>query len=135
MQCKTYISFCAKNKTTNCIGNSINLNLVSMHTSPNIKGIQNSSQKKENKKRPTTYQVGFSKFQPFTWHLRHNAKGQSIISYILAKLFAQKVDSNSRKMKMNCLILAWINISCFKNTWNFFLLHKNIWFFLFFSCF
>jgi hypothetical protein len=37
-----------------------------MHTSPNIKGIQNSSQKKENKKRPTTYQVGFSKFQPFT---------------------------------------------------------------------
>jgi hypothetical protein len=37
-----------------------------MHTSPHIKKLQNSSQRKENKKRPATYQVGFSKFQPFT---------------------------------------------------------------------
>jgi hypothetical protein len=49
---------------------------------------------------------------------------------MLVKLFAQKVGLNPREMKINCLILAWINISCFKNTWNFFLLHKNIWFFL-----
>ncbi len=52
---------------------------------------------------------------------------------MLAKLFVQKVDLNSREMKVNCLILAWINISCFKNTWNFFLLCKRIWFFLIFS--
>jgi hypothetical protein len=65
--------------------------------------------------------------------LGHNAKGQLTISYMLAKLFAQKVDSNFREMKNNCLILAWINISCFKNNWNFFLLRKNIWFFLIFS--
>jgi hypothetical protein len=52
---------------------------------------------------------------------------------MLAKLFAQKVNLNSREMKINCLILACINISCFKNTWNFFLLRKNIWFFLLLS--
>jgi len=33
----------------------------------------------------------------------HNAKGQLTI---LANLFTQKVDSNSREMKINCLILA-----------------------------
>jgi hypothetical protein len=38
--------------------------------------------------------------------LGHNAKGQLTISYMLAKLFAQKVDSNFREMKNNCLILA-----------------------------
>jgi hypothetical protein len=31
--------------------------------------------------------------------LGHNAKGQLTISYMLAKLFSQKVDSNFRKMK------------------------------------
>jgi hypothetical protein len=67
------------------------------------------------------------------WHLGHNAKGQLTISYMLAKSFVQKVDSNFREMKTNYLILAWINISCFKNTWNFVLLRKNIWFFLIFS--
>jgi hypothetical protein len=51
---------------------------------------------------------------------------------MLAKSFAQKIDSNFREMKINCLILAWINISCFKTTWNFVLLRKNIWFFLIF---
>jgi hypothetical protein len=51
---------------------------------------------------------------------------------MLAKLFAQKVDSNLREMKNNCLILAWINISSFKNNWNFVLLRKNIWLFLIF---
>jgi hypothetical protein len=38
--------------------------------------------------------------------LGRNAKGQLTISYMLAKLFAQKVDSNLREMKNNCLILA-----------------------------
>ncbi len=62
-----------------------------------------------------------------------NAKGQLTISYMLAKLFTQKVDSNFREMKNKCLILARINISGFKNNWNFFLLRKNIWLFLIFS--
>jgi hypothetical protein len=31
--------------------------------------------------------------------LGHNAKGQLTISYMLAKLFSQKVDSNFREMK------------------------------------
>jgi hypothetical protein len=43
-------------------------------------------------------------------------------------LFAQKVDSNFREIKNNCLILAWINISglrtigifsCFASTFDF----------------
>jgi hypothetical protein len=33
---------------------------------PHKKGFKNSFQTKENQKRPTTCQVGFSKFQPFT---------------------------------------------------------------------
>jgi hypothetical protein len=65
--------------------------------------------------------------------LRHNANGQLTFSYMLAWLLAQKVDLNLREMKINCLILAWINICCFKNNWNCFLLRKNIWLFLIFS--
>jgi len=38
--------------------------------------------------------------------LGRNAKGQLTISYMLARLFAQKVDSDSREMKINCLISA-----------------------------
>ncbi len=106
-----------------------------MHTSPNIKKASKLMSTKEKKKRATTYQVGFSKFQWLTWHLGHNAKGQLKINYMLTKLFAQKVDSNFREMKINCFILAWINISYFKNTWNFVWLPKNIWFFFIFLMF
>jgi hypothetical protein len=45
----------------------------------------------------------------------------------------KKLIQNLREMKNNCLILAWINIFGFKNNWNLFLLHKNIWLFLIFA--
>jgi hypothetical protein len=44
-----------------------NKNSASMEPSPDKKkGLQKSCQTKENQKRLPTYQVGFSKFQPFT---------------------------------------------------------------------
>jgi len=104
-----------------------------MHSIPNIKRASKliSNKTKEGKtgnlpswifKIPTIYMTSGAQ-----------CKGKSTISYILAKSFGQKVDSNSREMKINCLIFPWINISCFKNTWNLFLLRNNIFIFLIFS--
>jgi hypothetical protein len=120
-------------KTPKYFGNCINRNSASVHPRPHIKRPSKPISNKKNEKTTTTYQLGFSKFQPFSWHPGCNVEGEPAISYMLAKSFAQKVYSIFREMKINCLILAWINISCFKNTWNFVLLRKNIWFFLIFS--
>ncbi len=54
--------------------------------------------KQKKDKKPTAYQLGFSKLQPFTWHLGRNVEGLLAISCMLAKSFAQKLYSNSRKM-------------------------------------
>jgi hypothetical protein len=84
-----------------------------MHTSLNIKKISKLMSNKRKKEKTHNLPSWIFKIQPFTWHLRHNAKGQLIISYMLAKSFAHKIDSNFREMKINYFILAWINIFLF----------------------
>jgi len=55
-----------KEKNPNCIGNCLTEIQPQCTQAPTEKRLQNSSQTKENLKRPASYQVGFSKFQPFT---------------------------------------------------------------------
>jgi hypothetical protein len=55
-----------KKRIPKCIGNCSTEIQPQCTKAPTEKGLQNSSLTKENQKRPTTYQFGFSKFQPFT---------------------------------------------------------------------
>jgi hypothetical protein len=55
-----------KKRIPKCIGNCSTEIQPQCTKAPTEKGLQNSSLTKENQNRPTTYQFGFSKFQPFT---------------------------------------------------------------------
>jgi hypothetical protein len=85
-------------KTPKYFGNCINRNSASVHPRPHIKRPSKPISNKKNEKTTTTYQLGFSKFQPFSWHPGCNVEGEPAISCMLAKSFAQKVDSNFRKI-------------------------------------
>jgi len=54
-----------KKKNPKCIGNCSTEIQPQCTQAPTENGLENSSQTKENQKRPASYQVGFSKFQPF----------------------------------------------------------------------
>jgi len=72
---------------------------------PHKKGFKTHLKQKKTRKDPQPTKLDFQNSN----HLRdlgRNAKGQLTISYMLAKLFAQKVGSNFREMEINCLILA-----------------------------
>jgi hypothetical protein len=103
-----------------------NRNSASMHPSPHIKRASKLILNKRKPEKTLNLPSWIFKNSNHLHDLRRNAKGQLTISYMLAKLFAQKVDSNLREMKNKCLILACINISGSKNNWNLFLLRKNI---------
>jgi len=72
---------------------------------PTQKGLQNSSQTKKTRKDQQPTKLDFQNSNDLH-DLGRNAKGQLTISSMLAKLFAQKVDSNLREMKNNYLISA-----------------------------
>jgi hypothetical protein len=72
---------------------------------PHKKGFKTHLKQKKTRKDPHPTKLDFQNSN----HLHDlgcNAKQPLTISYMLAKLFAQKVDSNSGEMKINYLILA-----------------------------
>jgi len=73
---------------------------------PHKKGFKTHLKQKKTRKDPQPTKLDFQNSNHLHDDLGHNAKGQLTISYMLPKLFAQKVDSNFREMKNNCLILA-----------------------------
>jgi hypothetical protein len=92
-------------KNPKCIGNcSIEIQ-PECTQAPTEKGLQDSFKQKKTRKDPQPTKLDFQNSNHLH-DLGRNAKGQLTISYMLAKLFAQKVDSNLREMKNNCLILA-----------------------------
>jgi len=95
-----------KKKTPNCMVNCINLNSTSMHTSPHIKKASKLISKKRKQEKTCNLPSWIFKIPTIYMTSGRNAKGQSTISYMLVKLFAQKVGLNPREMKINCLILA-----------------------------
>jgi hypothetical protein len=72
---------------------------------PRKKGFKTHLKQKKTRKDPQPTKLDFQNSNHLH-DLGHNAKGQLTISYMLAKLFAQKVDSTFREMKINCLIWA-----------------------------
>jgi hypothetical protein len=69
------------------------------------KGFKTHFKQKKTRKDPQPAKLDFQNSNHLH-DLGHNAKGQLTISYMLAKLFARKVDSNLREMKNNCLIIG-----------------------------
>jgi hypothetical protein len=72
---------------------------------PQKQGFKTHLKQKKTRKDPQPTKLDFQ-ISNHLHDLGHNAKGQLTNNYMLAKLFAQKVDSNFREMKNNCLILA-----------------------------
>jgi len=73
---------------------------------PHKKGFKTHLKQKKTRKNPQPAKLHFQNSNHLHDDLGRNAKGQLTISYMLAKLFAQKVYSNLREMKNNCLIIG-----------------------------